>query len=541
MVERPGRLVGAHGDDQAVDRLRAPAKRAGELRLGHARARPDVGQEPLALRQRAMEERVLAVRLELAEAGQELGLRLRAEAPDAAHAPGLRGRLEVLDGGDPERLVERGDARHAEARHLAQLQHAGRQRGPQSLELLAPARLVELADRRGQRRADAGDLGEAVLGDERLEVGRERLQRPRPALVRASLERIPALDLEEEPDLAQQRAIARRSMSPAYRARGRGRPRAPTLRSTLGPMTSTFASWPACDGPATVRAPIGILGAPTPPPTVAASPAIRPPLRRRCARRSPGTPATPITTTSTWAASRRRHVEDCGDVPGDGSDAEGNRRRITGAVRALLDRGAVPVVLGGDDSVPIPVFAAFEGRGPLTVVQVDAHLDWRDEVHGERYGYSSPMRRASEMPWIRRMIQVGLRGVGSARVAEVADARAWGVEIVTAEEVHRTGVARAVSLVPDGAPCLVTVDCDGLDPSIMPAVMAPAPGGLAYWHVVELIRGVARKGRIAGFDLVELAPARDPQGLAARTAARIVCNAIAAIAAPSSSRDRAVA
>ncbi len=121
--------------------------------------------------------------------------------------------------------------------------------------------------------------------------------------------------------------------------------------------------------------------------------------------------------------------------------------------------------------------------------------------------------------------------------SEVADARAWGVEIVTAEEVHRAGVARAISLVPDGAPCLVTVDCDGLDPSIMPAVAAPAPGGLTYWQVVELIRGVARKGRIAGFDLVELAPERDFQGLAARTAARIVCNAIAAIAAEPGSRD----
>ncbi len=92
----------------------------------------------------------------------------------------------------------------AEARHLAQLEHTGRERGPQSLELLATARLVELADRRGQRRTDAGDLGEAVLGDERPEIGRERLQRPGPALVRAGLERIPTLDLEEESDLAQQ-------------------------------------------------------------------------------------------------------------------------------------------------------------------------------------------------------------------------------------------------------------------------------------------------------------------------------------------------
>jgi agmatinase len=99
-------------------------------------------------------------------------------------------------------------------------------------------------------------------------------------------------------------------------------------------------------------------------------------------------------------------------------------------------------------------------------------------------------------------------------------------------------VGRALGLVPEGAPCLVTVDCDGLDPSIMPAVKASAPGGLTYWHVVELIRGVARKTRIAGFDLVEFMPERDSHGLAARTAARLVCNAIAAIASGAAGSGR---
>ena len=221
---------------------------------------------------------------------------------------------------------------------------------------------------------------------------------------------------------------------------------------------------------------------------------------------------------------------DCGDVPGDPADPAGNREAITAAVRALLDAGAVPVVLGGDDSVPIPMFSAFEGRGPLTVVQIDAHLDWRDEVRGERLGWSSPMRRASEMPWVRGMVQVGLRGVGSARAAEVADARAWGSRLVTAADVHRHGMARALDLVEADARCLVTLDCDGLDPSVLPGVAARAPGGLLYWQVLELLAGLAAKCRIVGFDLVELAPSRDPSGISTLTAARLVCNAIAAIA-----------
>jgi agmatinase len=223
-------------------------------------------------------------------------------------------------------------------------------------------------------------------------------------------------------------------------------------------------------------------------------------------------------------------VVDCGDVAGDPFDPAGTRERITAAVARLLAAGAVPVVLGGDDSVVIPMFQAFAGHGPLTVVQVDAHLDWRDEVRGERFGWSSPMRRASEMPWIDRMVQIGLRGIGSARAGEVADARAWGSALVTAAELHRAGVGPALDRVPAGARCLVTIDCDGLDPTVMPGVSARAPGGLLYHHVLELLYGIAAKATIVGLDLVELMPERDPSGLSTLTAARIVCNGIAAIA-----------
>src|SRR5262249_20629480 len=94
---------------------------------------------------------------------------------------------------------------------------------------------------------------------------------------------------------------------------------------------------------------------------------------------------------------------DCGDLAYDAADAAGNRARITAAARTLLDGGAVPIVIGGDDSVPIPLFQAFEGRGRFTVVQIDAHIDWRDEVESIKLGLSSTMRRASEMSWIERI------------------------------------------------------------------------------------------------------------------------------------------
>jgi agmatinase len=73
---------------------------------------------------------------------------------------------------------------------------------------------------------------------------------------------------------------------------------------------------------------------------------------------------------------------DCGDLPIDPDDAAGNRAKITEAARTLLDGSAVPILLGGDDSVPIPLFRALEGRGAFTILQIDAHIDWRDEVQG---------------------------------------------------------------------------------------------------------------------------------------------------------------
>ena len=228
-------------------------------------------------------------------------------------------------------------------------------------------------------------------------------------------------------------------------------------------------------------------------------------------------------------ANRSVRVVDCGDLAGDPGDPASNCKRAMEKMRSILKAGAVPIVLGGDDSVPIPFFRAYQGYGPLTIVQIDAHLDWRHEVNGVTEGPSSTMRRASEMPWIGRLIKVGMRGVGSARIEEVDAARTYGAEIITAKEVHEKGVQQILSLVPDGSACLMTIDCDGLDPSIMPAVNAPVPGGLSYRQVIDLMHGLAQKSEIQGFDLVEFAPDKDMNGLAALTAARIVWNMIGAL------------
>lgn len=217
---------------------------------------------------------------------------------------------------------------------------------------------------------------------------------------------------------------------------------------------------------------------------------------------------------------RLPRMVDAGDVPGDATDGPDNAARTTAAVAAILDRGAVPVCIGGDDSVPIPILRAYQGRAPLTILHVDSHLDFRDEVDGVREGYSSPMRRASEMEHVGQIIHVGLRGVGSARASDVEESRAAGNLLVTARELRERGAPWLLDQLPARASVFVSFDCDGLDPSVFPAVSALAPGGLAYAEAFDLMAGIG--SRLAGAAFTEYVPSLDVNELSALTVSRLI-------------------
>jgi agmatinase len=221
---------------------------------------------------------------------------------------------------------------------------------------------------------------------------------------------------------------------------------------------------------------------------------------------------------------------DAGNLRTSSQDGAGNRELIRTATEQIVASGAVPIMLGGDDSTPIPFIEALAPHGPLTIVQVDAHIDWRDERHGEPFGFSSTMRRASEMAHVEKIVQVGIRGLGSARAPEVAFARDWGAQIVTARTLHRDGMAAVVEHIAPGANCVMTFDCDALDAGIMPAVMAPTPGGLSYTQAIDLVAAVIGHANLVAFDMIEFVPERDTNGIAAMTAARIVANVIGGLA-----------
>ncbi len=223
-------------------------------------------------------------------------------------------------------------------------------------------------------------------------------------------------------------------------------------------------------------------------------------------------------------------VVDAGDVAGSVEDGATNHTAAEAAVRRILAAGAVPIVLGGDDSICIPVLRAYEDHGPISILQVDAHLDFRHEVDGVREGYSSPMRRAAELPHVAAIVQAGLRGVGSARTSDVADARARGNLLVTARELRERGVGWLLERLPENASVFIAFDCDGLDPTVLPAVSGASPGGLTYDEASDLLTGVAGRCRLVGTSFTELIPARDEQEMSALVVVRLAMLLLGAVA-----------
>lgn len=222
-------------------------------------------------------------------------------------------------------------------------------------------------------------------------------------------------------------------------------------------------------------------------------------------------------------------IVDCGNVSADPADPSVHYRLAEQAARKIFASNATLITLGGDHGVPIPVMRALEVfDSKITLVHVDAHLDWRHEINGETEGYSSPIRRAAEMPWINSIVQIGMRGIGSARTQEVQDAIDYGAVIIDAYEMHAIGMADVLQRIPDGGPYYLTIDADGIDPTIMPAVMAQTPGGLNWLQIRQLVQGLVSKGRVLGMDLVEIAPSFDVGKTTLIHAERLLCNFIGA-------------
>lgn len=229
-------------------------------------------------------------------------------------------------------------------------------------------------------------------------------------------------------------------------------------------------------------------------------------------------------------AGLRLSIVDCGDawaVPGRYSD---NSRAASLAIGAILDSGALPLILGGDHAATMPAMRAYRSREEMCVVHFGADLDFREEVNGVRDGPHSAMRRVSELPCVASMIHIGLRGSGATLLGDVDAAVALGSVLVRAEEVHRLGAAEFVARTPDAAGYFISLDVDCLDPAIAPGVAVPRFGGLTYFQVTNLLKGLATRGPVIGASLVGIVPAHDLHGLTSLLGARLILNLLGALA-----------
>ena len=167
----------------------------------------------------------------------------------------------------------------------------------------------------------------------------------------------------------------------------------------------------------------------------------------------------------------------------------------------LVGLGKFPFVLGGEHSITAPIVAALAAKHPgLSVLQIDAHADLRDSFMGTPHNHACAMRRVLEHA---RTTQVGIRSLSP----EEADAApSLPTEIFYDFSMRRDPhwIDRVVESLSETV--YITIDCDGLDPAIMPAVGTPEPGGLSWYETLALLRRVMESRRVVGCDLVELCP-----------------------------------
>ena len=202
-------------------------------------------------------------------------------------------------------------------------------------------------------------------------------------------------------------------------------------------------------------------------------------------------------------------------------DAAADRGNLARRVSEIIESDGRPLVVGGDDSVAIPPLQGLNAlEGGVHLVQIDAHLDWKDSVRGETWGRSSVMRRAAEMPWINNITQIGLRGWGTALPTDAADASRRGT-LITARMMKRMSVDEMLGHITDKN-VFLTLDMDGVNPVEMPAVPSPSPGGPGVDEVTEIILALASRHHLLGANLVECAPRRDVGGAGMRTALRLL-------------------
>ncbi|NQU06379.1 MAG: agmatinase, partial [Calditrichaeota bacterium] len=207
---------------------------------------------------------------------------------------------------------------------------------------------------------------------------------------------------------------------------------------------------------------------------------------------------------------------DLGDIDVSHGSVETMIEQVSKRVEGMLKTDMKPILLGGEHTISLGAIMAMYRHYPdLTILQLDAHGDFRNEHQDESISHVTVIRRIVDEIPSDRIFRYGLR---SGTRDEFLDS---GIPLPLAFNGVSRDAGQVLNSIPKDAPVYVTLDMDVFDPSLVPGVSDPAPMGLTYREFVQLLRGLALH-KVVGFDVVELAPEYDPTGVSAVMAASAV-------------------
>lgn len=219
-------------------------------------------------------------------------------------------------------------------------------------------------------------------------------------------------------------------------------------------------------------------------------------------------------------------IADIGDLAINTFSLADSLRIIKESYDAILAQGVIPVAMGGDHSITLPILRAVAAKqGPVALVHVDAHADVNDEMFGERETHGTVFRRAYEEGLIvpDKTFQVGIRGSGYA-ASDFTEAKGWGFRQFPAWELWQQNLTQIGALIRKEIgelPVYITYEIDSLDPAYAPGTGTPEIGGLTTPQALQLIQALGGMN-VVGCDLVEVSPPYDPSGSTALTAANLL-------------------
>ncbi len=235
------------------------------------------------------------------------------------------------------------------------------------------------------------------------------------------------------------------------------------------------------------------------------------------------------------APAKELKVVDYGDIEVIPVDIRSTMESITNEVATILSQETLPISLGGDHSITLPLLRAHAAQfGPIAVIHFDSHPDtWNSEFGDHPYSHGTPFRRALEEQLIdpEAYIQVGIRGPVSDSF-DLDEARELGAQIITIIEAFEVGIPTVINRIQEiigKRPVYVSLDIDSVDPAFAPGTGTPEVGGFSSYQMLQLVRGLQGLN-LVGFDLVEVSPPYDHSDITSILAANLVFEFLSIIA-----------